>query len=229
MPPTRFAGIKTINASGVQVIAQDSPVLMDGGISIGQLPIPLNNAIVLVNAAITDNNAGQANAPDISINVAAGQTAVIPIVVSEYLKQVNAFLSTLSVPAIGNDGKLADGSGDSPITKGTKVTGFEFCYSVQGGPLTSLAFRADLVTYSNQAGVIANTNTPIVANTLMANAFLANTANATTCRNAVFNVAAPTFDINDASTLYCKISPVTPGGCTFRLYAFMVNLTFNFN
>ena len=230
MPPTRFAGLKTINSSGASVIDLTSPVLMDGAITIGQLPIPLNNALALSNAAITDNNAGQANAPDISINVAAGQTAVIPIVVSEYLKQVNAFLNTTtSVPLIGNDGKLADGSGDSPIAKGTKVLQFEFCYSVQGGPLTSLAFRADLVTYSNQAGAIANTNTPLIANTLMAAGFLANTANATTCRNALFTVANPSFDINDASTLYCKISPVTPGGCTFRLYAFMINVAFNLN
>lgn len=226
MPPTRFAGLKTINASGQTVIATDSPVLMDGAITIGQLPLPLNNAIALVNAALTDNNAGQANAPDISINVAAAQTAVIPMYCSEYVKQVNSFLSTSSVPAVANDGTLADGSGDSPVAKGTKLTAFEISYTVQGGPLTTINFRADLVTFKNG---VANANTALVANTELGAANRANTANATTCRVVTIPVTTPAFDITDNTYVYIKISPVTPGGCTFRLYSVMMNMTFNFN
>lgn len=226
MPVTRFQGQHTINASGQTVIALDSPVLMDGAISIGQLPIPLGNAIALVNATLTDNNAGQGNAPDISINVAAGQTAVIPICISEYIKQVNGFLTTTSVPPINADGFLADGSGDSPITKGTKITSFELAYTVQAGPLTSLNFRADLVTFKNG---VANANTVLIANAAQAAPNLANTTNATTPRVITIPVTTPVFDIVDNTYVYIKISPVTPGGCTFRLYSVMMNHTFNLN
>lgn len=225
-PVTRFQGSHTVNALGQNVVDLTSPVLMDGAITIGQLPVPLGNALALVNATITDNNAGQANAPDISINVAAAQTAVIPMCCSEYIKQINSFLSTVSVPNINPDGTLADGSGDTPITKGTKITGFEISYTVQGGPLTSLNFRADLVTYKN---AVANANAVMIANAAQGAPNLANTANATTPRVVTINVPAPTFDIVDNTYVYIKISPVTPGGCTFRLYSVMMNLTFNLN
>jgi len=225
MPPTRFAGSKTINSAGQGVIATTSPLLMDGAITIGQLPLPLNNAVALVNATLTDNNAGQANAPDISINVAAGQTAVIPLYCSEYLKEVNSFLSTTSVPAINADGTLADNSGDTPVAKGTKITSFEFAYSVQGGALTSLNFRADLVTYKN---AVANANTVLIANAATAAGNLAVTASATTCRVLTVPVIAPVFDSIDNTYVYLKISPVTPGGVTFRLYSVMMNITFNY-
>lgn len=225
MPSTRFQGAHSINAIGATVIDQTSPLLMDGAITIGQLPVPIANSLALVNAAITDNNAGQANAPDFSINVAAAQTAVIPFCCSEYIKQINSFLSTSSVPPINSDGFLADGSGDSPITKGTKITSFEISYSVQGGPLTSLNFRADLVTFKN---ITANANTVLIANAALAAGNLANTANATTCRVVTIPVAVPIFDIVDNTNLYVKISPVTPGGCTFRFYNLVMNFTFNY-
>lgn len=226
MPITRFQGQHTINAAGATVIDLTSPVLMDGAITIGQLPIPLADSLLLVNAALTDNNAGQANAPDISINVAAAQTAVIPISCSEYIKQINSFLSTVSVPPIGNDGKLADTSGDTPITKGTKITSFEIAYTVQGGPLTTINFRADLVTLVNG---VANANTALVANTELGAANRANTANATTSRVVTIPVTTPAFDVADNTQMYVKISPVTPGGCTFRLYSVVMNFTFNYN
>lgn len=225
MPVTRFQGQHTLNASGQTVIDRTSPLLMDGYITIGQLPIPLNNGIVLVNAALTDNNAGQANAPDISINVAASQTAVIPMCCSEYLKQVNSFLSTSSVPSIGNDGKLADNSGDSPLAKGTQINSFEIAYSVQSGPLTTINFRADAATFANG---VANANTVLYANTEQGAAARANTASATTCRVLTIPVTSPAFDITDNVYIYVKISPVTPGGCTFRLYSVMMNITFNY-
>ena len=225
MSVTRFQGNHTINASGQNVIDQTSPLQMDGAITIGQLPIPLANALMLVNAALADNNAGQANAPDISINVAASQTAVIPICCSEYIKQINSFLSTTSVPSILADGTLADGSGDSPLNKGTKITGFEIAYSVQGGPLTSLNFRADINTYKNNT---TNATAAMVANAALAAGNLANTTNATTCRVVTIPVTTPVFDYIDNTYAYIKISPVTPGGCTFRLYSVMMNFTFNY-
>ena len=225
MPVTRFQGSHSINASGQTVIDQTSPILMDGAITIGQLPIPLLNGGPLVNATFTDNNAGQANAPDISINVAAGQTAVIPLCCAEYIKQVNSFLSTSSVPSILADGTLADGSGDTPLSKGTKITSFEIAYSVQGGPLTSLNFRADSVTFKNNT---ANATAVLYANTEQGAANRANTTNATTCRVLTIPVTSPVFDIADNTYVYVKISPVTPGGCTFRLYSVMMNFTFNY-
>lgn len=224
MSVTRFQGQHTINALGQNVIATDSPLLMDGAITIGQIPIAID-AILLTNATITDNNAGQANAPDISINVAAAQTAVIILCCDPYLKQINTFLTTTSVPSVANDGTLADGSGDAPIAKGTKVTGFELAYTVQAGPLTSLNFRADLVTYKNG---VANANTVLIANAAQAAGNLANTANATTPRVITIPVTTPVFDIVDNTYTYVKISPVTPGGCTFRLYSVMMNVTFNY-
>lgn len=226
MPPTRFAGSKTINSSGQSVIDLTSPVLMDGAITIGQFPIPLDHALNLVNAAITDNNAGQANAPDFSINVAAGQTAVIPMIASDYLKQVNSFLSTTSVPAILADGTLADNSGDTPVAKGIKPLAVEISYTVQGGPLTSINLRADLVTYKNG---VANANTALLANTELGAAARANTANATTCRVVTTPLTVQAFDNVDNTYLFIKISPVTPGGCTFRLYSVMLNVAFNLN
>jgi len=225
MPVTRFAGAHTINASGQNVIDQTSPLQMDGAITIGQLPIPLANALLLVNAVLTDNNAGQANAPDLSINVAASQTAVIPISCSEYIKQINSFLSTASVPPILNDGTLADNSGDAPLAKGTKITSLEISYSVQGGPLTSLNFRADINTYKNG---VANATVVAIANAALAAGNLANTTNATTCRVVTIPVTIPAFDNIDNTYFYIKISPVTPGGCTFRLYSVMMNFTFNY-
>lgn len=222
---TRFQGAHTINASGVTVIDQTNPLLMDGAITIGQLPLTLNNAGPLVNAVLTDNNAGQANAPDISINVAASLTAVIPLSCSEYIKQINSFLSTTSVPSILNDGTLADGSGDSPVLKGTKVTGFEISYSVQTAALTSLNFRADLVTFKNG---VANANTVLYANTEQGAANRAVTASATTCRVVTIPVTTPVFDVVDNTLVYVKISPVTPATSTFRLYSVMMNFTFNY-
>jgi hypothetical protein len=129
------------------------------------------------------------------------------------------------VPPIFADGTLADGSGDSPVSKGTKITSFEISYSVQAGPLTSLNFRADLATYKNG---VANTNTVMIANAALAAGNLANTATATTCRVVTIPVTIPFFDITDNTSMFIKISPVTPGGCTFRLYSVMMNITFNY-
>lgn len=200
-------------------------LLMDNSITIGQIPMPLNNAI-LVNATLTDNNSGQANNPDISINVAAGQTAVITFVCSEYLKQVNSFLNTsTSNPLVDNNGNLLV-QGDAPKLKGIMVTGFELAFSIQAGPLTSQNFRADYANFKNNT---ANTFTNIFPNTEFGVAARANTAAANVPRVVNGVVASPAFDVTDNTVLYAKISPVTPGGCTYRLYSFMLNVAFNYN
>lgn len=218
---TRFRGTYGINASGQNVALAPDVVLMDGAITIGQLSVPLVDQYLLTNAAITENAAGG----DVSINVAAGQNAVIGLAASEYFKQVNSFLSTISVPAINNSGVLADDTGDSPVLKGSKITSFELAYSVQGGPLTSFNFRADLNTFKNAT---ANAITNLVANG-QNGLSLANTANATTCSVINIPVAAPAFDVVDNTQLYLRLNPVTPGGCTFRLYSVVMNITFNLN
>jgi hypothetical protein len=220
MPPTRFQGQHTINAAGATVIDLTSPILMDGAITIGQLPIPVADQYILTNATITENAPG-----DISVNVAAAQNAVIGFAVSEYIKQINAFLSTVSVPPIGNDGKLADTSGDTPIAKGTKVTSLQLAYSVQGGPLTSFTARMDLNTQSNAAVNVISNVIPVAQNGLI----LANTASATTCNITTIPVPTPIFDVAVSSSLFVRLNPVTPGGCTFRLYGVALNFAFNYN
>lgn len=220
MPVTRFAGIHSTNASGATVIDQTSPLQMDGAISIGQLPIPVADFYLLTNAAIAENAAGG----DVSINVAASQNAVIGLACSEYFKQVKTFMNTASVPPLLNDGNLADGSGDAPISKGSKITSFELAYSVQGGPLTSFNFRADLNTFKNAS---ANVISSVVANG-QNGLSLANTAGATTCSVITIPVTTPAFDVVDNTQLYLRLNPVTPGGCTFRLYSVVLNITFNY-
>lgn len=220
MSVSRFAGLKTINSAGANVIDRTSPIQMDGNISIGQLPLPLNNTYVLTAAALTENVAGG----DVSINVAASANAVIGFCASEYFKQVTSFLSTLSSPSINNSGQYADNSGDTPLPKGTMITGFEVSYSVQGGALTSIAFRADLNTFKNNT---ANSITPIVANG-QNGLPLGATASATTCAVTTIPVATPAFDATDNTMLYVRLNPVTPAGVTFRLYSIMMNITFNY-
>lgn len=221
MPPTRFRNTYGINASGQNVpVNNDTCVLMDAGITIGQIPVPLNNSYVLTNAALTENNPG-----DVSINVGAGVNAVIGLCCSEYLKQVNAFLSTTTVPAIGADGKLVDGTGDTPVAKGTMVTSVAVAYSVQGGPLTSFNFRLDRNTQGNGVG---NGIVALVANG-QNGLSLANTAAATTCSVITIPVANPVFETGVSSQMYIRLNPVTPGGCTFRLYSVSLNVTFNYN
>lgn len=199
----------------------------DNGSTIGQIPVPLCNVVAPVNATLTDNNAGQGNAPDISINVAAGQTAVIPICGPAYLKIINSFLSATSVPSVYADGTLKV-LGGAPVPKGTQITGFELAYSVQGGPLTTINFRADLVTYANGAAI---SNAVLFANAELGAANRANTASATTTRIVSNANALPllAYDITDDTYVYMKVSPVTPGGCTFRLYSVMINVTWNYN
>jgi hypothetical protein len=220
MPPIRFQGQHTINAAGQTIIDPTSPVVMDGNITIGCLSVPMNNSYILTNAVLTENAPG-----DVSINVAASQNAVIGMCASEYFKQSNDLLSTTSVPALNASGLLADDSGDAPILKGSKITGFELAYSVQGGPLTSFVVRADINTFE-QATV--NVITSMVAsgqNGLV----LANTANATTCNVTTVPIAAPFFDTNDNTQMFIRLNPVTPGGCTFRLYSLSLLITFNYN
>src|SRR5258708_24911224 len=218
-PITRFQGAHSINASGVTVIDQTSPIQMDGAITIGVLTVPLADQYILTNAAITENAPG-----DVSINVAAAQNAVIGLCVSEYIKQSNDLLSLTSVPPIGNDGKLADGSGDAPLLKGTKITSFEVAYSVQGGPLTSFVVRADLNTFEQAT---ANSITSMLASG-QNGLSLANTASATTCSVITVPITTPFYDVNDNTQMYIRLNPVTPGGCTFRLYSVSLNITFNY-
>lgn len=230
MAVTRIKGVwGNANSLSNPPVAIDPGILqMDGAISIGQIPIPLNDAILLASATLTDNNSGQANAPDISINVGAGATGNIVFACSEYIKQVTAFLSTTSNPPLNNSGVYADDSGDTPIAKGIKIVSFELCYSVQGGPMTSLNFRADITNHSSQAAVIANANTNLYPNTAQVAGALASTAGATTCRNLIIPIATPVFDVVDATNVYAKLTAVNPGGCTFRLYAAMMNVAFNY-
>lgn len=222
MAITRFKGLwGNANSLNNPTTPVDPGVIqMDGAITIGVLPIPVADFYILTNAAITENAAGG----DISINVAAAQNAVIGLCASEYFKESNDLLTTTSIPAIGNDGKLADGSGDVWPLKGTKITGFELAYSVQGGPLTSFNFRADLNTFENG---VANVISSVVANG-QNGLSLANTANATTCSVITIPIAAPAFDVNDNTQLYLRLNPVTPGGCTFRLYSVALLITFNY-
>lgn len=221
MPITRLRNLYGINAAGANVPSTtDSVLLMDGAITIGQLPVPLADQYLLTNAAVTENAAG-----DVSINVAAGQNAVIGLCASEYFKQVNAFLSTSSIPAINNSGLLADTTGDSPVLKGTKITSIQLAYSVQGGPLTSFTARVDLNTQANAAANVISNVIAVGQNGLV----LANTASATTCNITTIPVAVPAFDVAVSSQLYIRLNPVTPGGCTFRLYSVALNMTFNFN
>lgn len=220
MSVTRFAGIKTINSAGANVIDRTSPLQMDGNISIGQLPLPLNNSYILTSATLTENVAGG----DVSINVAASANAVIGMCCSEYFKQITSFLSTSSVPPINNSGQYADNSGDTPLLKGTMITGFEVSYSVQGGALTSFNFRADLNTFKNAVG---NSITSVIANG-QNGLSLAATASATTCSVITIPVTAPVFDATDNTELYIRLNPVTPAGVTFRLYSIMMNITFNY-
>jgi hypothetical protein len=221
MPITRLRNSYGTNAAGQQVpVTTDTVLLMDGAITIGQLPIPVADQYILTNAAITENAAG-----DISINVAAGQNAVIGIAASEYIKQINAFLSTTSVPPINNSGLLADATGDTPVLKGTKITSFQLAYSIQGGPLTSFTFRADLNVQANAAANVISNVVAVGQNGLS----LANTASATTCTITTIPVAVPAFDVAVSSQLYIRLNPVTPGGCTFRLYGMAINFSFNLN
>lgn len=222
---TRFKGMSSPTGSTLVGIAGDGVLQMDSAITIGQLTIPLNNAALLTNATLTDNNAGINNNPDFSINVAAGQVALINVFASEYMKQITSFLSANSVPAVNNSGVYADGSGDTPPAKGTKITSFELAYSVVGGGgLTSMNFRADLVTFKNAT---ANSIASFVANG-QNGLVLAVTANATTCNLVTIPVASPSFDAVDNTALYLKIALQTPGGCTFRLYNIAMNFTFNY-
>jgi hypothetical protein len=220
MPPTRFRNLYTTNALGQNVpVDQSTVLLMDGAITIGQLPIPLEDFYLLTNATMTENAPG-----DVSINVAAGANAVIGLGVSEYFKEVNAFLSTTSIPSINNSGLLADDTGDIPIAKGSKVTSLQLAYSIQGGPLTSFTARLDLNTQANGAANIITNIIPVGQNGLS----LANTASATTTVITTIPVPVPAFDIAASSEMYLRLNPVTPGGCTFRLYSIALNMSFNY-
>lgn len=223
MPVTRLQALKAINASGVAVPNDPACVLIqDGAYTDGQLPIPLNNSYILTNAAVAENAAG-----DVSINVAAGQNAVIGMCCSEYVKKITSFLSTSSVPPLNNSGQYTDNSGDIPINKGVKIISFELAYSVQGGALTSATFRADLNTQKNAVVNAILNLVPVGQNGLS----LAATASATTCSVIQIPVAVGTqvFDFVDATELYIRINPVTPGGVTFRLYGVYMNFTFNWS
>jgi hypothetical protein len=228
MAITRFKGLwGNANALNNPPVAIDPGVLqMDGAISIYQLPIPLADAGPLVNAALTDNNAGQANAPDISINVGAGVTGGIILCVSEYLKEVASFLSSSSVPPVNNSGFLADDSGDTWPSKGTKVTSIELAYQVITNPLTSLNVRADVIQFKATGGV----NTALFANTNQVNSLAVTGAAGVGNAMTVITIPMTTqqFDILDNTQMYIKIAPVVPGGGAFRLYSVVLNITGNY-
>ena len=223
MTVTRFQGQHTLTASGATVIDRTSPLQMDGLISIGQYNVSLNNSYLLTAATLTENAAGG----DVSINVAAGQNAVIGLIADDYFKEITSFLSTSSVPPVDANGNYADNSGDAPLSKGAAIISFGIAYSVQGGSLSSIAFRADLNWL--RGGGLANAITSVVANGQNGLPLTA-TASATTVANSKVQsvLTFPTFDDKDNAHLYLRLNPVTPGGVTFRLYGVTINCAFNY-
>lgn len=219
---TRFKGLTgpaVTSPFSQQGLPGNDVVLMDGAISIGVVQVPLNNTYTLTNATLTRNAAN-----DVSINVAASLTAAIDMLIGEYFKEANALLSTTSVPAINNSGLLADDSGDTPPSKGTKMTNLILNYSVQGAALTSFTATLAINTIGNAVANSINTLLNATAVTP-----LATTASATTCAQATISIPTPVWDIAVASSPTLELAVVTPASCTFRLYSVGLNVSYNFN
>lgn len=218
MSVTRFAGAKTINSAGANVIDRTSPLQMDGNITIGLVQVPLNNTYVLTNAALTRNAAN-----DISINQAASLTSTIGFFLGEYFKEVTALLGVASVPPLNNSGQYADNSGDSPLPKGSMVTALQLAYSVQTANLTS--FNVTMVNNVMVNGV-ANAATTLLNNATVAP--LTTTASATTCNVVSIAIPTPAFDVALASQPSMELTVVTPATSTFRLYSVGLVVTYNY-
>jgi len=215
---TRYKGMASPTGSTLVGMAGDGVLQMDGAITIGLVQVPLNNSYTLTNATLTRNGAN-----DVSINIAASQTAAIDLLLGEYFKEVKSLLSSSSVPPINNSGFLADDSGDTPPNKGTMMTSLVLNWSVQGASLTSFTATLGLNTIGN--GVANSINTLINGVNVTP---LTVTTNATTCNQATLAIGTPVWDNLIATSPTLELAIVTPGSCTFRLYSVGLIVTYNY-